>query len=94
MWRGSVPSGAGLRLQDMLDWNVLLRASILRTQSSSWVGIAAKLSVHEHTLARSAKRLAGLTLRELAAAGADQVVQILEERALAPVLSPNVEHAA
>lgn len=94
MWRSSISDEAGLRLQDMLDWNVLLRASILRTQSSSWVGIAAKLSVHEHTLARSAKRLAGLTLRELAAAGADEVVKILEERALAPVLSPKIEHAA
>jgi hypothetical protein len=78
----------------MLDWNVLLRASIMRTQSSSWVGIAAKLSVHEHTLARSAKRLAGLTLRELAAAGADQVVHILEERALTPVLNPKAVNAA
>lgn len=94
MWRGSVPDEASLRLQDMLDWNVLLRASIMRTQSSSWVGIAAKLSVHEHTLARSAKRLAGLTLRELAAAGADQVVHILEERALTPVLNPKAVNAA
>jgi hypothetical protein len=81
-------------LQDMLDWNVLLRAAVLRMQSSSWVGIAARLSVHEHTLARAAKRLTSMTLRDLAAAGSDTLINNFKERTLAILVRPSGNHAA
>ena len=75
MWRSAVAEDSQLRLQDMIDWNVLLHATVLRMQSASWVGIASRLTIHEHTLARSAKRLAGMTLRELFVAPAGQTVR-------------------
>jgi hypothetical protein len=94
MWRNAVPEETELRLQDVIDWNIILHATVMRMQASSWVGIAAKLNVHEHTLARSARRLAGLTLRDLASAGTDGVLQIFRDRALAPLSRPAVIHAA
>ena len=94
MWRSGIPDNAGLRLQDMLDWNVLLRATVMRMQCSSWVGIATRLAVHEHTLARAAKRLTGMTLRDLASAGSDRLVTIFKERTLAVIVRPPVTHAA
>jgi hypothetical protein len=94
MWRSAVPDQAGIRLQDMLDWNVLLRATVLRMQCSSWVGIATRLSVHEHTLARAAKRLTSMTLRELAASGSDNLINLFKERTLSVLVRPAVIHAA
>ena len=94
MWRSAVPDQAGIRLQDMLDWNVLLRATVLRMQCSSWVGIATRLSVHEHTLARAAKRLTSMTLRDLAASGSDNLINLFKERTLSVLVRPAVIHAA
>jgi len=94
LWRASVPEDASVRLQDILDWNVLLHAAVLRTQTTSWVGIAAKLSIHEHTLARSAKRLAGLTLRQTAEIGGDGIFEMFCERVLDVLADAKVTHAA
>ena len=94
LWRSSVASDETVRLQDVLDWNVLLHAAIMRMQSTSWVGIASKLNIHEHTLARSAKRLAGMTLRDVAAVGADGLVAIFKEQVLTALVNRKVTHAA
>lgn len=44
--------------------------------------VAAALGVHEHTLARLAKRLAGATLRDVACSGPDALAAAMQERLL------------
>lgn len=92
LWRTSGPPT--VRLQDLLDWNLLLRASILRPQRRSWQEVGVDLAVHEHTLARTAKRLTGLSLRQLAARGAPGLGALLEARVVAPLLEPRQPSAA
>jgi hypothetical protein len=94
LWVSAVPRDAGLRLQDVLDWNLLLHACVLRGQAPSWSGVARKLSVHEHTLARAAKRLTGLSLRQLAETSPDVIVGIFHDRALMPISNRVAIHAA
>jgi hypothetical protein len=60
-WRqfaGDLP----LRLEDVVAWVLLLRASILRLRGSSWTEAAAALGLHRHTVARAGERLAGVRL--------------------------------
>ena len=81
LWSGSMGSSE-LRLQDIIDWNLLLRAIFLRAQASSWVGIAEQLGVHEHTLSRMSKRLTGLDLRGLGTLPPESVLEIFYNRVL------------
>lgn len=94
LWANTKRADAGLRLQDIIDWNLLLHACIRRAQMNSWVGIAAEFGIHEHTLARSAKRLTGLSLRDLAAAGPKGILAMFETRVLLPMLNSVADHAA
>lgn len=54
------------RPEDFLDWVLLLHALARHTHHRGWVAIADELGVHEHTLARIARRLLGASLRDLA----------------------------
>jgi hypothetical protein len=63
-WHRAV--GATPRLEDFLNWLLLLRAAALKTPARCWCDVAAALDVNERTLARASSRLAGLRLSELA----------------------------
>lgn len=67
-WRDAWRTTPPFRLEDLLDWIVLLHASARKSSGSSWTAVATELGVHEHTLARVASRLLGWTLRETAVA--------------------------
>jgi hypothetical protein len=82
LWAGTVGSADGPRLQDIIDWNLLLRAIFLRAHASSWVGIAEQLGVHEHTLSRMSKRLTGLDLRGLGTLPPEAVLEMFHSRVL------------
>jgi len=84
-WSRGLPAGMALRLEDFLGWLLLVRASQLRARTG-WTEVAGALGVHEHTLARLAKRLAGATLREAARSGPDGIARAMELR-LAPMLA-------
>jgi hypothetical protein len=71
LWRHWRMAGAGrmsLRVEDMLDWFLLLHAVGRKIPGRSWSSIAGDLQIHPHTLARIAGRLAGRPLRTLTAA--------------------------
>jgi hypothetical protein len=77
-WRASTRAAAppasadeqpALRLEDVLDWVLLLRALGVRQRGRAWRDVAAELGVHEHTLARLARRLTGRSLASLADGG-------------------------
>jgi hypothetical protein len=64
-WQAVARPGVGLRLEDVLDWVLLLHAVGLRTARGSWAAVAAQLGVHPHTLVRTAARLTARPLRVL-----------------------------
>lgn len=94
LWANTTRAHESLRLQDVIDWNLLLHACLRRRQTSSWVGIAAEFCIHEHTLARSAKRLTGMSLRDVAAVGPKQILEIFHNRMLLPLVNDVHRQAA
>ncbi len=69
-----------LRLEDVIDWFLLLHASGLKTHNRSWENIAHELAVHPHTLGRMADRLVGVPLRVLEAAGQPALLDLFANR--------------
>jgi hypothetical protein len=66
LWRAwSGDTDGGLRIEDLLDWLLLVEAMSRKQPDTPWAAIADGLGIHEHTLARIAQRLLGLRLREL-----------------------------
>jgi hypothetical protein len=67
-----VPSVARwTRLEDLLDWILLVEAVALRPDMQSWAAVAHSLGVHERSLARSARRFLNSGLRNVAAAASE-----------------------
>jgi hypothetical protein len=66
-WHEAVGPGCPLRLEDVLDWLLLLHAVGRKEPARSWSSVAADLQIHPHTLGRIAARLATRPLRSLAA---------------------------
>jgi hypothetical protein len=79
-WHSAVAARATLRLEDVLDWLLLLNAVGRKEPTRSWSNVAAELQIHPHTLARMAARLANRPLRALAAT--DQLSLTLQFDAL------------
>ena len=58
------PGSRWTRLEDFLDWVLLIEALTLRPGMQTWGAVAGALDVHQRSLSRSAKRFLGVTLRE------------------------------
>lgn len=84
-WR-SIAGASSLRLQDVLDWLLLIDAVRLQSRRRKWAGVAAELGVHPRTLTRIAERLAGMSLPQAAAAGELALTTLLRGN-LAPLLA-------
>lgn len=78
------------RLEDLLHWLLLLRAASLKSSANSWTDVALELDVDERTLARHARRLAHLGLRDLAIAERGSLIGLFLSDIVKPVL-PHVE---
>jgi hypothetical protein len=65
-WRDVVAARVPLRLEDVLDWLLLLHGVGRKTPARSWSNVAAELQIHPHTLGRIAVRLTARPLRRLA----------------------------
>jgi hypothetical protein len=65
LWKtwSDVHQPTGVRLEDLLDWLLLLDAASQKVDRVTWTDVAASLNIHEHTLARIAFRVTGATLR-------------------------------
>lgn len=72
-WRSHV--GAQPRLEDFVEWLVLLRAIAKKTPQRSWRTVARSLGVHEHTLMRLGRRLAQTRLRDITTQRATDLLQ-------------------
>jgi hypothetical protein len=71
-----------LRLQDLLDWIVLLRLGMMKSPGRKWSGIAGEVGVHEQSIGRMIHRLTGMTRRRFTTSGPSAVVALFEERVL------------
>lgn len=87
-WHKSARSGSSLRLEDVLDWVLLLRALNLKSSHGGWAGVTKELHIHETTLGRLAKRLTGSRLSILEASDAVQLAEGFLHRVLEPALGP------
>ena len=67
-WRVALSDGSAFRLEDVLDWLLLLHAVGRKLPERSWAHVAGELQVHPHTLGRIAVRLTRRPLRALTAA--------------------------
>ncbi|HEX8429959.1 MAG TPA: hypothetical protein VF625_01685 [Longimicrobium sp.] len=65
-WNRVPGKRAGVRLQDVLHWVLLVRALGRKTPDRRWTEVAAEIGVHPHTLGRFARRYTGRTLPRLA----------------------------
>jgi hypothetical protein len=66
-WRATVGEGCEMRLQDCLDWLLLVRALNARAAGLTWQAVVDRLGVHLRSISRSARRLSGRSLGMLAA---------------------------
>lgn len=62
-WHDAVDARVSLRLEDVLDWLLLLHAVSRKTPVRSWSSVAAELQIHPHTLGRITARLTSRPLR-------------------------------
>lgn len=85
-WHEAGQAVAALRLEDFLHWLLLLDAAGRKVPSRGWSAIAAELDVHEHTLARLAKRLGGVTLHELGVVGQQTLMRPFIRQVVRPLL--------
>jgi hypothetical protein len=85
-WRTAFGSHPPLRLEDVIDWLLLLHAAARKVSERSWAAVAAELKVHQHTLSRTAMRLASRPLQTLAADRPNLATQF-DARVLVPLLA-------
>jgi hypothetical protein len=78
-----------LRLEDVLDWLLLLSAVERKSPELKWADVAYDLGVHEHTVVRMARRLTGSTLRELESDGHVKLMEHFTARVLPSIVGPN-----
>lgn len=91
-WR-SAPAARQLRLEDVIDWLLLLHAASRKAPERSWSRVAWELKVHHHTLARTAVRLLGQSLTTLATADPLEVAAWFGARVLTPLLGTEARDA-
>lgn len=53
------------RLQDVIDWFLLVEAVSRKHSAATWLDVADSLTVHQHTLSRMVRRIADCTLAEV-----------------------------
>lgn len=92
LWQSAFGPTPPLRLQDFVHWILLIRAAAVRSTGRRWSAVAHDLGVHEHTIARLARSLADMNLRELEAGGPAEVTQRFERRVVATLLRKGNGH--
>jgi len=81
-WNRAVRSDAELTLKAFLDWIVLLRAAVERTDAESWEEVADEFGVHARTLRRAARRRTEDPLGRLTNGGLEPCFRAFEEEVL------------
>ena len=85
-WTEVLDPGSVMRLEDFVDWLLLLQAAARWAVGWKATAVAADLGVHAQTLSRTARRLAETTPSQIRAAGRHQLIRTFRERAVIPLL--------
>ncbi len=86
-WNRVMHTDPPLRLEDFLDWLLVLHALGRKRPDCAWPRVAEELGVHERTLGRLARRLTGRPLGDLNRSGQAVVTALFRERMLQPLLA-------
>jgi hypothetical protein len=92
IWQDTFGPTPPLRLHDFVHWLLLIRAAGLRSTGLRWIAVANDMSIHHDTIARMAKRLAGMDLREVAADGPTEVTRRFEQQVVTTLLTSGNGH--
>lgn len=85
-WRQALGADSRARLEDLVDWILLLRAAARWAVGWKTSAVAQELSVHEQTLSRIARRLAGSSPTQIRTAGRHGLILTLRERVVVLLL--------
>jgi len=85
-WRAAFGPQCPLRPSDFVGWLLITHAVARKRVGRPWALVADELGVHEDTLARLAKRHAGLRLRQCDGSGYGAITQQFKARVLQPLL--------
>ncbi len=86
-WTRAVHADPPVRLEDFLDWVLVLHALGRKRPDCAWPRVAEELGVHERTLGRLARRLTGHALRDLDRGGEAAVTALFRQRMVVPLLA-------
>jgi hypothetical protein len=64
-WQSGNGATTALRLEDFMDWILVVHAAHRKIGTRSWAEVATMLGTHEHTLSRMMARLAGTKLGDV-----------------------------
>ncbi len=87
-WRLADPLARTLRLEDVLDWLLLLRACRGRLPRTPWSAVAATLGLQREDLRRIAVTHAGVRLRDLAPDTGPRLRALFRRTVLEPFVAP------
>jgi hypothetical protein len=93
LWRELRQLSPALRLQDLLDWIVLMRLGMMKVPGRKWSAIAGELGIHEHSIGRMIHRLTGMTQRRFTTSGPAVAVELFEARVLALLIAAAAQPA-
>jgi hypothetical protein len=85
-WRHAIGSGSSVRLEDFIDWILLLHAATRWAVGLKATAVAVEMGVHEQTLSRMAKRLAGRSPSAVRATGRRELLRSFQDQVVAPLL--------
>lgn len=86
-WNRAVDTDPPLRLEDFLDWLLVLHAIGRKGPDRAWPSVAEELGVHERTLGRLARRLTGRRLGDLNLSGQGAAMELFRTSMLDPLLA-------
>jgi hypothetical protein len=81
---------ADLSPKNFLDWIILLRADALRASGLSWSAVTSRTGVHQHTLARAARRLTGRPLSSVISSSSSTIEAEFSQKALPPLFGTDI----
>lgn len=85
-WHVAVRPESELRLEDYLDWFILLRALQRKRPNANWTAASDTVGVSARTLQRIAHRLTGSSLHDLESVGFKGIAQLCRQQLLKALL--------
>lgn len=79
-WTKTARVNSPMRLEDYLNWVVLMRAVTYKNSGSTWGGVAHRLGLHEQTLSRVLGRLAAEKPSHVTSSSVNRITMLFREQ--------------